>query len=46
MASFVFVLDSSARRAKIKTTPGKSLSEVLQEACGELRYDASGHGLK
>lgn len=46
MASFVTVVDPSARRVKVKTTPGKFLSEVLQEACNEWRYDASRHGLK
>ncbi|KAL8784581.1 MAG: hypothetical protein Q9195_008982 [Heterodermia aff. obscurata] len=46
MASFVTVVDSSARRVKIKTTPEKSLSEVLQEACSSWRYNASLYGLK
>ncbi len=46
MASHVIVLDSSARRATVKTTPGKYLSDVLQEACGKLGLEASRHGLK
>lgn len=46
MASHVVVLDSSARRAVIKTTPAKHLADVLQEACTKLGLDASRHGLK
>lgn len=46
MASFVTVVDSSARRVKVKTTPEKSLSEVLQEACTSWRYNASLYSLK
>ena len=46
MASHVVVLDSSARRAVIKTTPAKHLADVLQEACTKLDLDASRHVLK
>ncbi|KAL8679665.1 MAG: hypothetical protein Q9186_004076 [Xanthomendoza sp. 1 TL-2023] len=46
MASTVVVLDASARRATIKTTPGMILSDVLQEACGKLGADANRYGLK
>ena len=46
MASHVVVLDSTARRAVIKTTPTKHLSDVLQEACAKLGLDPSRHGLK
>ncbi len=46
MASHVVVIDSSARRTLIKTTPGKFLSDVLQEACIKLGLDASTYGLK
>ena len=47
MASHVVVIDSTARRAQIKTTPGKPLSEVLEEACGKLGFNkASNYGLK
>ncbi|KAL4878521.1 GLUT4 regulating protein TUG-domain-containing protein [Aspergillus karnatakaensis] len=46
MSSHVVVLDSSARRATIKTTPGKYLTDVLQEACRKLGLDASQYGLK
>ncbi|KAI9814744.1 MAG: hypothetical protein M1827_003010 [Pycnora praestabilis] len=46
MSSHVVVIDSSARRAVIKTTPTKYLSDVLQEACTKLGVDASQYGLK
>lgn len=46
MASFVVVVDTSARRLKVKTNPEKSLSEVLQEACTGWRYDPSLYTLK
>ncbi|KAK4693294.1 tether containing UBX domain for GLUT4, partial [Lecanoromycetidae sp. Uapishka_2] len=46
MASHVVVLDSSARRAVIKTAPNKHLSDVLQEACEKFKIDPSRHGLK
>ncbi|KAL4944918.1 hypothetical protein BDV06DRAFT_186120 [Aspergillus oleicola] len=46
MSSHVVVLDSRARRATIKTTPGKYLTDVLQEACKKLGVNASQYGLK
>ena len=46
MASHIVVIDSSARRTVVKTTPGKFLSDVLQEACVKLGLDASYHGFK
>ncbi|MCJ1464346.1 hypothetical protein MMC07_002959 [Pseudocyphellaria aurata] len=46
MASHVVVIDSSARRAVIKTLPGKFLSDVLQEACAKLGLDSSRYGLR
>ncbi|PYH47460.1 putative UBX domain protein [Aspergillus saccharolyticus JOP 1030-1] len=46
MSSHVVVLDSTARRATVKTTPGKHLTEILQEACTKLGVDPSQHGLK
>ncbi|KAL3481648.1 GLUT4 regulating protein TUG-domain-containing protein [Aspergillus californicus] len=46
MSSHVVVLDSTARRATIKTTSGKYLTDVLQEACKKLGLNASQHGLK
>ncbi|GMG23732.1 hypothetical protein AFCA_005896 [Aspergillus flavus] len=46
MSAHVVVLDSTARRATIKTTPGKYLTDVLQEACAKLGVDASQYGLK
>ncbi|RAL05836.1 putative UBX domain protein [Aspergillus ibericus CBS 121593] len=46
MSSHVVVLDSTARRATVKTTPGKHLTDILQEACKKLGVEASQHGLK
>ncbi|KAL8648031.1 MAG: hypothetical protein Q9226_006174 [Calogaya cf. arnoldii] len=46
MASTVVVIDASARRATIRTTPGMILRDVLQEACNKLGADASRYGLK
>ncbi|KAA6415677.1 MAG: hypothetical protein FRX48_00395 [Lasallia pustulata] len=46
MASHVVVIDSTARRAMIKTAPGKHLSDVLQEACTKFGLNASQYGLK
>ncbi|KAI9839613.1 MAG: hypothetical protein M1819_002239 [Sarea resinae] len=46
MSSHVVVIDSSARRTVVKTSPGKFLSDVLQEACARLGLDSSQYGLK
>ena len=46
MASHVVVMDSSARRAVIKTSPGKFLSDILQEACAKLGLDSSRYGFR
>ncbi|KIW17603.1 hypothetical protein PV08_04798 [Exophiala spinifera] len=46
MASHVVVIDSSLRRATIKTTPAKPLSEVLEEACAKLNLAPTQYGLK
>ena len=46
MASHVVVIDSTARRATVKVTPGKYLSDVLDEACKKLGLNASQYGLK
>lgn len=46
MSSHVVVLDTSARRATIKTSPATYLSEVLQQACTKLSLDASHYGLR
>ncbi|ETN38476.1 uncharacterized protein HMPREF1541_06511 [Cyphellophora europaea CBS 101466] len=46
MASNVVVIDSTARRATVKTTPGTNLSEVLEEACRKLGYKPEQYGLK
>lgn len=46
MASHVVVVDSSARRATIRTTPAKALSDVLQEACAKFGIRADNYTLK
>ncbi|KAL2366791.1 hypothetical protein RJZ56_000376 [Blastomyces dermatitidis] len=46
MASHVVVIDSAARRATVKVTPTKHLTEVLSEACSKLGFDARQYGLK
>ncbi|KAF2090497.1 hypothetical protein K490DRAFT_70959 [Saccharata proteae CBS 121410] len=46
MASHVVVVDSTARRATVKTTPGKHLSDVLAEACGKFGVPADLYMLK
>ncbi len=46
MASHVVVIDATARRAQIKTTPGKHLSEILEEACAKLGISGIQYGLK
>jgi hypothetical protein len=46
MSSHVVVIDSTARRATIKTNPSKPLADVLQEACSKLGLNASQYGLK
>jgi len=46
MASHVVVVDSTARRTTIKTTPGKYLSDVLNEACAKLGVKADQYTLK
>ncbi|KAI5288415.1 hypothetical protein KEM52_001167 [Ascosphaera acerosa] len=45
-ASHVVVIDSTARRATVKVTPAKHLSEVLSEACAKLGVDPAQYGLK
>ncbi|RJE27074.1 UBX domain protein [Aspergillus sclerotialis] len=46
MSSHVVVLDVTARRATVKTSLGKHLTDILQEACTKLGIDASQYGLK
>lgn len=46
MATNVVVIDSTARRAVVKTTPGTFLSDVLSEACAKLGANANKYGLK
>ena len=45
MASHVFVVDASARRHQVKTTPGKYLRDILQEACQKFNKDPDQFGL-
>jgi tether containing UBX domain for GLUT4 len=46
MSAHVVVIDATARRATIKTTPTKPMTDVLQEACKKLGYKTSQYGLK
>ncbi|KGO76087.1 GLUT4 regulating protein TUG [Penicillium italicum] len=46
MSAHVVVIDATARRATIKTTPTKHLTDILQEACSKLGYNASQYSLK
>ncbi|KAJ6108394.1 hypothetical protein N7523_009717 [Penicillium sp. IBT 18751x] len=46
MSAHVVVIDATARRATIKTTPAKHLTDVLQEACSKLGYNPSQYSLK
>lgn len=46
MASHVFVVDSRARKAKIKTSPGTHLSDVLQQGCQHLGLKGEQYTLK
>ena len=42
----VVVIDTTARRATVKTAPNTHLSDVLEEACKKLGLKASNYGLK
>ncbi|KZF24616.1 putative UBX domain protein [Xylona heveae TC161] len=46
MSSHVVVIDSSARRAVVKVTPGKFLTDVLHEACTKFGVDSNQYTLK
>ena len=46
MASHVVVIDASARRHTIKTTPQKYLTDVLNEACAKFGLNPERYGLK
>jgi len=46
MASHVVVIDTSFRRTTIKVTPGKYVSDILEEACGKFGLSANNYGLK
>ncbi|KAJ6171991.1 hypothetical protein N7470_001058 [Penicillium chermesinum] len=39
MSAHVVVIDSTARRATIKTTPSKHLTDILHEACTKFGYN-------
>lgn len=46
MASHVYVVDSSARRHQVKTTPATYLRDVLEEACQKLKKDPNQYCLQ
>lgn len=46
MASHVVVIDSALKRAQIKVTPQKYLSDVLEEACSKLGHKPEQYTLK
>ncbi|KAK2753599.1 hypothetical protein FQN54_007376 [Arachnomyces sp. PD_36] len=46
MSSHVVVIDSAARRAVVKVTPTKHLSDILAEACTKLNLNPSQYSLK
>ncbi|KAJ5812174.1 hypothetical protein N7474_008475 [Penicillium riverlandense] len=46
MSAHVVVIDATARRATIKTSPAKHLSDILQEACSKLGHNSNQYGLK
>ncbi|KIV94469.1 hypothetical protein PV10_02235 [Exophiala mesophila] len=46
MSAHVVVIDSTARRHVVKTTPNKYLSEVVEEVSAKLGINASQYGLK
>jgi tether containing UBX domain for GLUT4 len=46
MASNVVVIDSSFRRHTVKVTPGKYMTEVLEEACKKFNFKPENYGLK
>jgi tether containing UBX domain for GLUT4 len=46
MASHVVVIDTSFRRVTIKVTPGKYLTDILEEACAKFGLKSSNYGLK
>ncbi|KAJ5113342.1 hypothetical protein N7456_001876 [Penicillium angulare] len=46
MSAHVVVIDSTARRATVKTTPAKHLTDILQEACTKFGYNSNQYALK
>jgi tether containing UBX domain for GLUT4 len=45
-SAHVVVIDTSFRRVTIKVTPGKYMTDVLDEACTKFGIKASNYGLK
>lgn len=46
MSASVFVIDSTLKRTQVKVTPGKVLSEVLEEACKAKKLNPAEYTLK
>lgn len=46
MASHLFVIDTTMKRAMIKVTPATNLSNVLEDACKKLGYNPEQYTLK
>jgi len=46
MASSVYVVDAALKRMQIKTTPGKYLREILEEACKAKNLNPNEYALK
>lgn len=46
MASHVIVVHTTARTAKINTTPGKHLSDIRDEACQKFNVNPDQYTLK
>lgn len=46
MSASVFVIDSALKRTQVKVTPGKVLSEVLEEACKAKKLNPAEYTLK
>lgn len=46
MASHLIVVDANLKRAQIKVTPQKFLSDVLEDACAKLGHKPDQYTLK
>ncbi len=44
--SHVVVIDTSFRRVKVNVTPGKYMTDVLEEGCTKLGLNSKIYGLK